>query len=110
MKEQKYKQLETLDEHYRHLLATLKEYGIQATTYAEALTQFHKLYPTEDNETVSTSKDIGEIVRRRLRSSMQTESAFLKDRDELIKEYPDQEERIRWMYDDEIRKIRRGVK
>ena len=95
-----YDELPKIDEHYKHLLATLKEYGIKANTYDEALRAYERRFPS------SAPKDDVEQFRENLQTEVQTPARFREVCEEMIRLHPEFAEQFRWATDEAIRNLR----
>jgi hypothetical protein len=94
---------EPIDKNIHHLLDTLKQWGINATTYDEALKGYEQKFRAK---VVTPPKDIMEEISKRLKSRVGNATRLMEDRDKQMKEHPAFKDYIEWEYDKEIKRLK----
>lgn len=100
-----YHRLETIDDNCKHLLTTLEQYGIKATTYHQALREFERKYAPAPPAT--PPDDIREKTHQRIKSRIGNLVRLQEARDTDISENPAYEDFIRVEYQKAIDRVKR---
>jgi hypothetical protein len=98
-----YNRLEAIDQNIHNLLDTLKQYGIEATTYDQALKAYEKKF---DQPSQEPPKDVRDGIRERIVSRIGDEIRLREDCEAAVKANPEWEDFIRREYQKEIDNLR----